>query len=108
MVSHPKELFVFFLKVGGRVCDQHITENSQFLKYVVYNDVIMADRGFSIVGTLRAKLEIPSFTKGQDEMRAEDVEDTHVIATVRIHVEQVIGNLRKKLNCIQYLVELYQ
>ena len=41
-------------------------------------------------------------------MRAEDVEDTHVIATVRIHVEQVIGNLRKKLNFIQYLVELYQ
>ena len=71
MVSHPKELFVFFLKVGGRVCDQHITENSQFLKYVVYNDVIMADRGFSIaenLGILRTKLEIPSFTKCQDKL----------------------------------------
>ena len=78
------------------------------MKYVVYNDVIIEDRGFSIVGTLRAKLEIPSFTKGQDEMRAEDVEDTHVIATVRIHVELFFGNLRKKLSCIQYLMELYQ
>ena len=29
-------------------------------------------------------------------MRAEDVKDTRVIANVRIHVEQVIGNLRKK------------
>ena len=58
---------------GGRASDQHITENSKFLKYVVYNDVIMADRGFNIVetlGTLGAKLEIPSFTKGQDQMRA--------------------------------------
>ena len=88
---------------GGRASDQHITENSKFLKYVVYNDVIMADRGFSIVetlGTLGAKLEIPSFTKGQDQMRAEDVEDTLVIANVRIHVEQVIGNLRKKYSIL--------
>ena len=66
---------------------------------MVYNDVIMADRGFNIaktLGTLVVKLEIPSFTKGQDQMRAEDVKDTRVIANVRIHVEQVIGNLRKK------------
>ena len=59
----------------------------------------MADRGFNIaetLGTLVVKLEIPSFTKGQDQMRAEDVKDTRVIANVRIHVEQVIGNLRKK------------
>ena len=88
---------------GERASDQHITENSKYLKYVVYNDVIMADRGFNIaetLGTLVAKLEIPSFTKGQDQMRAEDVEDTHVIANVRIHVEQVIGNFRKKYSIL--------
>ena len=58
--------------------DQKITENSKCLKYMVYNDVVMADIGFSIaetLGTLGAKLEIPSFTKGQDQLRAEDVED---------------------------------
>ena len=63
----------------------------------------MADRGFNIaetLGTLRTKLEIPSFTKGQDQMRAEDVEDTCVIANVRIHVERVIGNLRKKYSIL--------
>ena len=57
----------------------------------------MADRGFNIaetLGTLGAKLEIPSFTKGQDQMRAEDVEDTRAIANVRIHAERVIGNLQ--------------
>ena len=65
---------------GGRASNHHITENSKFLKYVVCNDVIMADRGFNIaktLGTLTAKLEIPSFTKGQDQMRAEDVEVGH-------------------------------
>ena len=88
---------------GGRASDQHITENAKFLKYVVYNDVIMADRDFNIaetLGTLGAKLEIPSFTKGQDQMTAEDVEDTRVIANVRIHVERVIGNLRKKYSIL--------
>ena len=63
----------------------------------------MADRGFNIaetLGTLGAKLEIPSFTKGQDQMRAEDVEDTRVIANVRIHVERVIGNPRKKYSIV--------
>ena len=48
------------------------------------------------LGTSEAKLEIPSFTKAQDQMRAVEVEDTRVIANVRIHVERVIGNLRKK------------
>ena len=88
---------------GGRASDQHITENAKFLKYVVYNDVIMADRDFNIadtLGTLGAKLEILSFTKGQDQMTAEDVEDTRVIANVRIHVERVIGNLRKKYSIL--------
>ena len=70
---------------------------------MVYNDVIMSDRGFNIaetLGTLEAKLEIPSFKKGQDQMRVEDVEDTSVIANVRIHVERVTGNLRKKYSKI--------
>ena len=90
---------------GGRASDQHITENSKFLKYVVYNDVIMADRGFSIVetlGTLGAKLEIPSFTKGQDQMRAEDVEDTRVIESM-LNELLVISERN-----IQYLMELCQ
>ena len=50
--------------------------------------------------TLRAKFEIPSFTKGLHQMRAEDVQDTRVIESVRIHVEQVIGNLRKKYSIL--------
>ena len=33
-------------------------------------------------------------------MRAEDVEDTCVIANVRIHAEWVIGNLRNKYSIL--------
>ena len=50
----------------------------------------MADRGFNIAetfGTFGAKLEIPSFTNGQSQLRPEEVEDTITIANIRIHVE---------------------
>ena len=81
---------------GGRTSDQLITENSNFLKYIQYGDVIMADRGFNLAETLRTfgtKSETPSFTKGQSQLRPEEVEKTRTIANVRIHVERVIGNL---------------
>ena len=59
----------------------------------------MTDRGFNIaetVGTYGARLKIPSFTKGKEQLRAEEIESTKMIANVRMHVERVIGNLRKK------------
>ena len=45
----------------------------------------MTERGFNIAETLGgfgAKFEIPSFPKGQDQLKAEDVEDTCIIANV--------------------------
>ena len=63
----------------------------------------MADRGFNIaetLGTFGAKLEISSFTKGQSQLRPEKDEDTRTIANVRIHVERVMGNLRKKYSIL--------
>ena len=39
-------------------------------------------------------------------MRAEDVEDTRVIESVRIHVEQVIGNLRKKYSILNWTLPI--
>ena len=63
----------------------------------------MADRGFTIaetVGTYGVRLEIPSFTKENEQSRAEEIENTRMIANVRIHVERVIGNLRKKYSLL--------
>ena len=106
MVSHPR----ISKGWGGRASDQRITENSKFLKYVLYNDVIMAGRGFNIAeigGTSEAKLEVPSFTIGQDQLRAEDVEDTRVIANVKVHVERVIGNLKKKYSILNGTLRIH-
>ena len=65
----------------------------------------MADRGFNIaetVGTYGSRLQIPSFTKGKEQLRAEEIESTRTTANVRINVERVLRNLRKKI----YLVRL--
>ena len=61
--------------------------------------MVMADRGFTInesVGMKQAKLVIPAFTKGKSQLDPVDVKKTRGIASVRIHVERVIGLLRRK------------
>ena len=45
------------------------------------------------LGKSGGKLDIPSFTTCQSQLRPEKVEDTNIIANVQIHVERVIGNL---------------
>ena len=63
----------------------------------------MADRGFNIaktLGTCEARLEIRSFTKRKSQLTANEVEKTPVIANVCIHVERVIGSLRKKYSIL--------
>ncbi len=84
---------------GGRVSDKHITENFNLLHNLLPGDTILADRGFDIkdsIGLYSATLSIPAFTKGKKQLEAIDVEQTRTIANVRIHVERVIGNIRKK------------
>jgi len=41
------------------------------------------------------RLEIPAFTKGK-QLSQEEVEQSRQLSRVRIHVERVIGQLRKK------------
>ena len=41
-------------------------------------------------------VKIPAFTKGKKQLAGIDVEQTRGISNLRIHVEQVIGNLRSK------------
>ena len=64
----------------------------------------MADRGFTIqecVAFKRAELVIPAFTKGKAQLDPIDVERTRGIANVRIHVERVIGLLRRKYTILE-------
>lgn len=84
---------------GGRVSDKHLTEESGLLENLLPGDVILADRGFDIsesVGLFCARIKIPAFTKGRKQLSGIEVEQTRRIANVRIHVERVIGNIRKK------------
>ena len=43
-----------------------------------------------------ATIKVPTFTKGKKQLAGVEVEQTRTIANVRIHVERVIGNIRKK------------
>ena len=64
----------------------------------------MVDRGFTIEENLslyQAKLAIPAFTKGKNQLDPVSLEKTRGIANVRIHVERVIGLLRQKYSVLQ-------
>ena len=64
----------------------------------------MADRGFLIaeeVALRRAKLIIPAFTKGKQQLSQKEVEFTRQIANVRIHVERIIGLLKNRYSILQ-------
>lgn len=89
---------------GGRVSDKFLTENCGFLDKLSPGDMVMADRGFTItesVGLKHAKLVIPAFTKGKSQLDPVDVEQIRGIANVRIHVERVIGLLRRKYTILE-------
>lgn len=84
---------------GGRTSDKFLTENCGLMKKLIPGDLVLADRGFTIQESLmfhRAQLAIPAFTRGKDQLDPVDVENTRGIANVRIHVERVIGLLRRK------------
>ena len=101
MVEH---LIAWFARIS-----KFITEHSTLLDNLVPGDTLLADRGFDIsdsVGLHCARLEIPAFTKGKKQLEGIAVEQTRNLANVRIHVERVIGNVRKKysmLSCTQLI-----
>ena len=84
---------------GGRVSDKYLTENCGVLNKLLPGDIVLADRGFDIadsVSAFQARLHIPAFTRGKDQLSAAEVEETRSLANVRIHVERVIGAVRQK------------
>ena len=88
----------------GRTSDKHLTENCGLLDKLLPGDLVIADRGFTIhdgVALKHAQLAIPAFTKGKEQQDPIDVETTRGIAHVRIHVEQVIGLLRRKYTILE-------
>ncbi|XP_022777555.1 uncharacterized protein LOC111318977 [Stylophora pistillata] len=94
---------------GGRTSDKHLADNCGILNKLVPGDLVMADRGFTIHESVlmqRAELVIPAFTKGRDQLDPIDVEKTRGIANVRIHVERVIGLLRRKYTILSKILPI--
>ena len=89
---------------GGRTSEKYLTENCGLLDKLMPGDRIMADRGFIIaesVGLKQVKLVMPAFTKGKTQLDPVNFEKTRGIASVRIHVERVIGLLWRKYTILQ-------
>ena len=83
---------------GGRATDIQIVQDSGFIssKYHYPGDQLLADREFALEEDFAAEysseLFIPAFKKGQ--LTAKEVETTRQIATVRIHIERIIGEIK--------------
>ena len=91
---------------GGRVSDKYLTEHCGISRNILQGDIVLADCGFDIsdsAGMHQAKLHlyIPAFTRGKDQLSALEVDETRLIADVRIHVEKVIGYVWQKYTILQ-------
>ena len=106
----PQGVITFISKgYGGRASDQFVTEDSGFLQNLLPNDLVLADRGFDIhesVGFYGANLKIPNFTKGKTQLSSSEIECTRKLASSRIHVERVIGDLRQKYDMLRCIVPI--
>ena len=96
---------------GGRVSDQQkITKESSFYNIVSMGDCILADQGFSMkeeLSALGATLKILSFVKGKKQLSGGEVDTSRQLSSVWIHVEHVIGRI-KKFRLLQTMLPLTQ
>ena len=86
-----------------------MTENCGLLQNLLPGDYVLADRGFDIQDICAlycAEVKLPAFTRGKKQLSATDVENSRRIASVWIHVERVIGNLRNKYKILQSTLPL--
>ena len=94
---------------GGRVSDKYITENSGFLDKLLPGDIILADRGFNIAESAAnqsAEAKIPAFTRGKTQLDPVDIELTRKLASLRIHIERVIGSVRQKYTILSSTIPI--
>ena len=94
----PQSTISYFSQAwGGQTSDKFLTVNCGILNKLLPGSLVFADHGFTIAESVmfqQARLAIPSFTKGKDQLDPVDVEKSRGTANVCIHVERVIGLLR--------------
>ncbi len=71
----------------------------------------MGDRGFLIKDAIEARgaeLITPSFKGKRSQLEGHETETSRIIANDRIHIERVIGNLRKKFTILRGPIKIKQ
>ena len=74
----------------GDIDDIQIFKECGIMRYLKPNDLLLADRGFTmheLLNPLQVELKIPSFLKGRKSLSAAEELETHRIAKATIHVE---------------------
>ncbi|XP_018910703.2 uncharacterized protein [Bemisia tabaci] len=100
-VSATPDGFINFISggFGGRISDLLITKECGFLQKLLPRVTVMADRGFKNVETIleqqNCKLVRPPSVKMGEQLSEEEVKEGKKIASLRIHIERVIGRLRE-------------
>ena len=106
----PQATISFVSKAwGGRTSDKCLTDNCGIIEKLLPGDLVLTDQGFTLEESLmlkHAQLEIPAVTHGKDQLVPVDVEETRGIANVRIHVERVIGLLRRKYTILSGILPI--
>ena len=89
---------------GGCATDTYIVRNSGFISTDLYypGDQILADRGFPLEDDFSSccSAEFISFTKGKTQLSAKEVETTRKIASIRIHIERIIGLMKNRFHIL--------
>ena len=94
---------------GGRATDKAITLDGNLIDLVEPYDVVLADRGFLVrdeFAVLNVKVVTPHFTRGRKQMTRKEVQESRRISRVRIHVERVIGRVRRNFRILNDVLPL--
>ena len=91
-VSFVSDLYV------GAISDVELTRTCGLIHKLdgKQNISVMADCGFTIRDPINVELNIPPFMEGRAHLPSEEVQRGRKIASLRIHVERVIGRIK---NC---------
>lgn len=94
---------------GGRVSDKYVTLNCGLMDFLQPGDHVLADRGFLIKNDVEEKgavVHLPSFRKAGQQFTNEELTYSQNLATLRVHVERVIGVLRQKYQILHSVVPI--
>ena len=83
---------------GGRVSNKQISIDSAFFDNISMGDCFLADRGFFFKKELAsngATLKVPNYTKRKSKLSGKEVDTSRQLSNVIIHVERVIGPVKK-------------